>query len=335
LRFSASNSSGPGFIYVMSSAVPHPRSSPKGTIPNRSNASSQTAQMTASLSEPPFKTSRRLRLRLAPDAEPTMIQNDSRCLICLNLDFNWEKATDSLDILRPLKDLQEASESGCVYCTIICNTRKMYAAEAPSGINSICLHTYHMSQRSTRFCWRWPHGSRNASLHDTRDIKLQLSLCPEAEPWGRFKKSESIPASAGSSETMNFCKDKLRECVTFHLECQPRQVLLPTRLLYLGDHLSPMKIVESCETDFHQYAALSHCWGTSKRLKLKNSNEALMKQSVPWDSLPQTYRDAISVCQKLEIDYLWIDSLCIKQDDKQDWDREALKMVFARVQSPQ
>jgi hypothetical protein len=96
-----------------------------------------------------------------------------------------------------------------------------------------------------------------------------------------------------------------------------------------------MKIVELCKIDFDQYAALSHCWGISKSLELKNDNEALMKQSVPWDSLPQTYRDAVSVCRKLGINYLWIDSLCIRQDDKQDWDREALKMVFTRVQSPQ
>lgn len=57
-----------------------------------------------------------------------------------------------------------------------------------------------------------------------------------------------------------------------------------------------------------------------------------MKQSIPWDLLPQTYRDAVSVCQKLKIYFLWIDSLCIKQVDKQDWDREALKMVFTRTQ---
>jgi predicted transposase YbfD/YdcC len=125
----------------------------------------------------------------------------------------------------------------------------------------------------------------------------------------------------------------LRECVTSHPECQPGQVLPPTRLLFLGDHLSSRKIVEPCDIDFHQYAALSHCWGISKSLELKNGNEALMKQSTPWDSLPQTYRDAVSVCRTAskKIDYLWINSLCIKQDHKQDWDREALKMVITRA----
>lgn len=139
----------------------------------------------------------------------------------------------------------------------------------PSGINDICLHTDHMNSQSTRFCWRWPRSSRNTRglgeiSHDMRDMLLQLSLCPEAEPWGRFNKSESIPVSAGSRETINFCRDKLRECVTSHPECQPRQVVLPTRLLFLGDHLSSMKIVEPCETGFHQYAARSHCWGILK-----------------------------------------------------------------------
>lgn len=284
-----------------------PQSSPKGTITNPSNASSQNTHRTAQLSVSSVETSRPLRLRLAPDAEPMMVQNDPRCLICLNLDIKYKEDTAIISWIRSLKDLQKASESGCVFCTIICNTRKIYASEMPSGINDICLYTDHMSPQSTRFCWPWPRDSRNMGggiSNDMRDMLLQLSLCPEAEPWGRFDKSESIPASAWSSKSINFCKDRLRECVTSHPECQRGQVILPTRLLFLGDHLSSMKIVEPNEMDFHQYAALSHCWGTSKSLELKNGSEALMKESIPWDSLPQTYRDAASVCQKLKINYL-------------------------------
>jgi hypothetical protein len=48
---------------------------------------------------------------------------------------------------------------------------------------------------------------------------------------------------------------------------------------------------------------------------------------IGWTSLPPTYQDAVTVCQALNIDYLWVDSLCIVQDDKRDWAYEASRMA--------
>lgn len=42
--------------------------------------------------------------------------------------------------------------------------------------------------------------------------------------------------------------------------------------------------------------------------------------------LPQTVNDAIRVCVGLEVDYLWIDILCILQEDKEDKKRELAMM---------
>jgi Heterokaryon incompatibility protein (HET) len=41
---------------------------------------------------------------------------------------------------------------------------------------------------------------------------------------------------------------------------------------------------------------------------------------------PSTLQDAVTVTRNLGLRYLWIDALCIQQDDKKDWDKEALKM---------
>lgn len=38
---------------------------------------------------------------------------------------------------------------------------------------------------------------------------------------------------------------------------------------------------------------------------------------MPITELPQTFHDAIEVCRALNIRYLWIDSLCIIQNDHQ------------------
>jgi hypothetical protein len=46
-------------------------------------------------------------------------------------------------------------------------------------------------------------------------------------------------------------------------------------------------------------------------------------QDIPWHSLPLTFRDVITFIRTLGYEYIWIDSLCIVQDDDNDWRREA------------
>lgn len=70
-----------------------------------------------------------------------------------------------------------------------------------------------------------------------------------------------------------------------------------------------------------RYAALSYVWGfMSSLLRATTANiDHLAKEgSLNSDILPQTIDDAIVACRKLGIDYLWVDCLCILQDDPPD-----------------
>jgi hypothetical protein len=51
-----------------------------------------------------------------------------------------------------------------------------------------------------------------------------------------------------------------------------------------------------------------------------------MRQGIRMESLPKTSRDAVSITQRLGIQYLWLDSLCIVQDVTRDWTSEAARM---------
>ena len=46
------------------------------------------------------------------------------------------------------------------------------------------------------------------------------------------------------------------------------------------------------------------------------------------DELTKTFQDAVLATRALSISYLWIDSLCIVQNNADDWAREASKIVF-------
>lgn len=75
-----------------------------------------------------------------------------------------------------------------------------------------------------------------------------------------------------------------------------------------------------------KYATLSHCWGSGENLKLTISVLHAFQSTSPYDELCKTFQDAIFIASSLEIEYLWIDSLCIIQDDEEDWRQEPLLM---------
>jgi hypothetical protein len=68
-----------------------------------------------------------------------------------------------------------------------------------------------------------------------------------------------------------------------------------------------------------RYIALSHCWGDVMPLKTTKATFVEFCHSINFARFPKTFQDAIIVCRKLNIEYLWIDSLCTIQDDEHDW----------------
>jgi hypothetical protein len=50
-------------------------------------------------------------------------------------------------------------------------------------------------------------------------------------------------------------------------------------------------------------------------------------QEISWHGLTKTLKDAIRVTYSLGLRYIWIDSICIIQNDLEDWEREAVMMA--------
>jgi hypothetical protein len=55
-------------------------------------------------------------------------------------------------------------------------------------------------------------------------------------------------------------------------------------------------------------------------------NKIAFQSEIAFESLPQTFQDAVTTCRRLQIEYIWIDSLCIIQDDPDDWLHESSLM---------
>jgi hypothetical protein len=71
-----------------------------------------------------------------------------------------------------------------------------------------------------------------------------------------------------------------------------------------------------------QYVALSYVWGGNEvpQLKLEASTLKHLSstESLTGDDTPTTISDSIKVCQLLGKRYLWVDALCIMQDDPEE-----------------
>jgi hypothetical protein len=123
----------------------------------------------------------------------------------------------------------------------------------------------------------------------------------------------------------------LKDCDTSHKACVPGTGILPKRVIDVdlpNVGTSPRLTALSLDDSPAQpYAALSHCWGFPPCV-LRTTKEKLLKysQSIPVVDLPRTYKDTIEITRKLNLPFLWINSLCIVQDDQQDWENEPLKM---------
>ncbi|KPM42438.1 hypothetical protein AK830_g4090 [Neonectria ditissima] len=75
-----------------------------------------------------------------------------------------------------------------------------------------------------------------------------------------------------------------------------------------------------------EFVALSYCWGLTENLKTLKATLTQMEERIPFGALPLTVKQAFEVVKALGFHYLWVDALCIVQDDETDWQREARKM---------
>lgn len=117
----------------------------------------------------------------------------------------------------------------------------------------------------------------------------------------------------------------LHRCETYHSPLE-RTETMPSneQSRDLGVALRAIDVVDECIVilpALTRYLALSYVWGGVKGLELTKGNlEILMCRKsltidVNWTRIPQTIKDAISLVTFMGERYLWVDSLCIVQDD--------------------
>lgn len=154
-----------------------------------------------------------------------------------------------------------------------------------------------------------------------------------ADPRKLLEPYRVVPSSPVSEQTWELIRNQLAECVTNHDKCRaasetPRSQA--KRYLQLDAQTSTLKLVDSSAVQITDYAALSYCWGKcagDDLLLATASTIERLRRGIAMSDLPPALKDAVEVCFRLGLKFLWIDSLCILQDSADDWRDQAAKMA--------
>jgi hypothetical protein len=138
--------------------------------------------------------------------------------------------------------------------------------------------------------------------------------------------NKPVNPSPGSSESIGHIRRWIDRCNRKHDECGAIRRRLPqknpSRLIRVRESNAGNIII--CVPDHDDpvdYAALSYCWGGDQQSKTTTANLERLK-GFSLEELSPTIKDAVLITIGLGLQYIWVDAICIVQDDADDENRE-------------
>ncbi|KAF2648776.1 HET-domain-containing protein [Lophiostoma macrostomum CBS 122681] len=137
----------------------------------------------------------------------------------------------------------------------------------------------------------------------------------------------SRPINRNPVQGMQTIRNWLRDCDENHSCVSMDLPRLPTRVL----DVSAVPTVLTTHGERARYVTLSYCWGTSGKnlLLTEDTLEPFSTKGIESSQMPKTILDAITIVRELGLKYIWIDALCIiqQQQDRKDVKAEAPNMA--------
>ncbi|KAF8850026.1 HET-domain-containing protein [Acephala macrosclerotiorum] len=237
------------------------------------------------------------------------------CHICRVL---WEAISD-----HPPTNTKEALEAPDVQDTVIVKPISQYyirhrSLRSRENIHNISILSLVVDKNGV------PNG-----INGLIGASFNFCLQPMRKAGSHLGTEE--PSDPSWTSSMILARKWLHRCLESHNRCLSAQTsgltnFIPTRLLQIGepsaDKIRLLLYPDRAGIEI-QYTTLSHCWGTSHVLKLTSTSLQRLQGGIAISDLGQTFQDAIFTARSLGIQFIWIDSLCIFQDSREDWQREA------------
>ncbi|KAJ0292312.1 hypothetical protein CBS470a_003001 [Colletotrichum nupharicola] len=252
-------------------------------------------------------------------------------------------------------DFKDAAESGCVFCERLAHATQDLKSWFDNANGTPALYRWNMREaarmRDTSsffsITFRPVPGRRKGEAKSEDLPELRFDLFPEegmSRPYLGFIPNEnSLGAGTDSEESVTQMAEWVSRCANEHPNCKRRHGSLdfiPTRVLDVGTEKSwPPKYIKLVDTKEMgvkgPYMTLSHCWGKGKFVQLTEKDmEEFTTTGIPWETAPHgqdicsnvNFAQALKITWLLKQRYIWIDSVCIIQDSKDDWNVESKLM---------
>jgi hypothetical protein len=149
----------------------------------------------------------------------------------------------------------------------------------------------------------------------------------------------TVTRSLRTTERVVKINEWLTRCNTECTTCRPKgseqRGALPKRLIDVSNGNPHLIEIEAKKLSLPvEYAALSYVWGKdpTEFKTTKDNLETHMKRGLPMELAGKTLQDVFELIRNLQLQYLWIDAICIVQktkgdtDDDGEWRQEANKM---------
>ncbi|KAI4640390.1 hypothetical protein J4E93_008596 [Alternaria ventricosa] len=193
---------------------------------------------------------------------------------------------------------------------------------------------------------RWKDNDDHDDCHEDEhehaaghaDLKLEFFTDGDGQsPFSAIGRGKHVTENPLQSTGLATARGLIKNCLENHITCSRRgkPTTLPKRVLDLlsRDDSKSMRLNESeyiqdeRRYEHGEYIALSHVWGLAKGIpKTTLANLQSHKKSIPWSTLPRAYQEAVFLTRALGFRWLFIDSLCLIQDDVQEKLEDSLKM---------
>lgn len=254
--------------------------------------------------------------------------NRGVCAVCNDI---WKTSSNTRSIQATETDVCIAAERGCPTCSLISDAATIFCSHVNSdeseSADLVKVDGFTIFPDKGRLLFRLSFQNLDG-VHD--DVLLHLFSPRESSEFPVFKTPNCISSKLCLSDLKAKVAAWIQNCDSKHIHCRvPECPVLPSRVIDVGsmESFDDIKLVLS-HGKSARYLALSYCWGTgAAMIQTTSSSLATWTEGIPWHQLPKTFQDAIAITRKLEIQYVWIDALCIVQDDTQDWEFESANMA--------
>ncbi|KAF4627524.1 hypothetical protein G7Y89_g10630 [Cudoniella acicularis] len=281
--------------------------------------------------------------RLASDTHPLTARDDSpNSALCSKCQFvfeDWSEDENGQEFPHydTILEVDAPAKAGCPLCALFSK------AESVDDGKRMLFEDW-INKNSLRVSFRTRNDSLGRGAIEIQDgldeqygsnsdssykgfqsVSFSIDMVPSLN----IRHRPAVPREniSNTRDSLSLVQEWFHRCSTTHDNCRgPTEEFKPTRLIDLGSEFPVLRMSNDIK-GFPDYAALSHCWGQFKFQRLEKNDLKLFQKRIPSEALGKTFRDAIHVTRQLGLQYLWIDSLCIIQNDLEDWTTQSALMT--------